>query len=101
MTRTLTRMAMLLLAITISLAALAKTHSEDITLYHDASLNGTVIPAGEYQVKYDTEGTTANVKFLKGKKEVASASGQVKTLDQKLNANQVVLQNGSGTPAIS
>ena len=93
MSRISLRYAVLALALTLSLSAFAKPRSESITLFHDASLNGTNIPAGDYVVKYDVDGTNAQVKFMQGKKEVASASGQVKTLPKKAPSNQVVLNN--------
>lgn len=101
MNRIMSRAGLLLLATTLSLSAFAKPRSENVTLYHDATLNGTTIPAGEYVVKYEVDGSTANVKFVKGNKEVASASGQVKTLNRKVDANQVVLNNGGAVPSIS
>jgi hypothetical protein len=93
MTRTTVRFALLALALTISLSAFAKSKSETITLYHDASLNGTSLPAGDYVVKYDLDGSNAQVKFLQKGKEVASATGQVKTLDKKAQSNQVVMSD--------
>jgi hypothetical protein len=87
------RFALLVLALTISLSAFAKPKSENITLYHDASINGTNLPAGDYVVKYDVDGPNAQVKFMQKGKEVASATGQVKTLDKKAASNQVVMSN--------
>jgi hypothetical protein len=91
MKRILVRLGLLVLALTVSVSAFAKSKSENITLYHDASLNGANLPAGDYVVKYDVDGTNAQVKFLRGSKEVASANGQVKTLSQKADSNQVVV----------
>jgi hypothetical protein len=87
------RYVLLGLALTVALSAVAKPRSESITLYHDASLNGTNIPAGEYVVKYDVNGSDAKVTFMQGKKEVATANGQVKTLQKKSSSNQVVLND--------
>ncbi len=101
MTRILSRAALLLLAVTLSTAALAKTRSATAILSQDASLNGTTIPAGEYVVKYDIDGPTAQVKFLKGSKEVASASGQVKTLDKKVGASQIFYNTDGKVPSIA
>ena len=101
MTRILARLTMLVFATTISISAFAgSTKTDTIMLYHDAQLNGTTIPAGEYTVKCETNGTSAQVKFLKGGKEVASASGQTKDLGKKATQGQVVLLNGSGVPSI-
>jgi len=47
------------------------------------------------------DGTAANVKFVKGNKEIASASGHVKTLDHKPESNQVVLDTTGNPPTIS
>jgi len=95
------RYGLLVLALTLSLSAFAKPKTENITLYHDATLNGTNLRAGDYIVKYDVDGTTAQVKFLKGNKEVASANGQVKTLDKKAGASQVVLSTSGDARSIS
>jgi hypothetical protein len=96
MTRILARLNFLVFAIGISITAFAgSTKTDTITLYHDAQLNGTTIPAGEYTVKCETNGNSAQVKFMKGGKEVASASGQAKELGSKMYHGQVVLQNGS------
>ena len=102
MTRILARLTVLALAIGISMSAFAgSTKTDTITLYHDAQLNGTTIPAGEYTVKCETSGSSAQVKFIKGRKEVASASGQTKDLGSKAPNGQVVLQDGGGVPSIT
>ena len=101
MTRFLARTGLVVLALMLSLSAYAKSKTESITLFQDATLSGTNLPAGEYVVKYDVDGTTAQVKFLKGNKEVASASGQVKTLSQKALSNQVVLNTDGNGRSIS
>lgn len=101
MTRIPARLVLPLLALTLSVTAFAKPKSENITLYHDATLNGTNLPAGEYVVKYDVDGSNAQVKFLKGSKEVASANGQVKTLTKKAGSNQVVINNDGNGRSIS
>ena len=101
MTRISLRYAMLALALTLSVSAFAKPKSETLTLFHDATLNGTNIPAGEYVVKYDVDGANAKVQFMHGKKEVASATGQTKTLSKKAPTNQVVLNTGGNARSIA
>lgn len=101
MKRILVRFGLLVLALTLSVSAFAKSKSENITLYHDASLNGANLPAGDYVVQYDVDGTNAQVKFLKGSKEVASASGQVKTLTKKAGSSQVVLNIDGNARSVS
>ncbi len=101
MTRILARLTMLVFAIAMSVSAFAGSAKTDtITLYHTAQLNGTTLPAGEYTVRCESNGSTAQVKFMKAGKEVASASGQAKDLGAKAMHGQVVLE-GSGVPSIT
>jgi hypothetical protein len=101
MTRNLIRAALFIFALAMTVSAFAASKSETVTLYHDAQLNGKTIPAGEYTVKCDTKGSTAQVKFLKSGKEVASANGQIKQLSNVPDHNQVVTQDGNGSATIS
>ncbi|MGA9568053.1 MAG: hypothetical protein WBS19_21180 [Candidatus Korobacteraceae bacterium] len=101
MTKVPVRFALLVLALTLSVSAFAKPKSETITLYQDASINGTTLPAGDYVVKYDLEGNNAQVTFMKGGKEVASANGEVKTLTKKPDANQVIMDIAGNSRTIS
>jgi hypothetical protein len=101
MTRTVVRAALFIFALTMSVTAFASSKSENVTLYHDAQLNGKTIPAGDYTVKCDTSGSTAQVKFLRNGKEIASANGQVKQLSTAPDHNQVVTQDGNGAATIS
>ena len=101
MTRNLARLTVLILAVMLSISAFAKSKTDTISLYHDAQLNGATLPAGDYTVKYEANGSTVQVKFIRNGKEVASATGQAKELDTKPNKAQVVLQTGAGTPSIT
>jgi hypothetical protein len=101
MTRTLARVTLVILALSMSIGAFAASKSQSVTLYHDAQLNGKTLPAGDYTVKCETTGSTAQVKFLRNGKEVASATGQVKQLGSAPESNQVITQDGNGTSSIS
>jgi hypothetical protein len=103
MRSTAVRFALITLALTLtfSLSAFAGSKSTNITLSQDVVVNGTTLPAGDYVVKYDVNGSNAQVKFTKAGKEIASANGQVKTLPKKTFTNQVQLSNSGGTPTIS
>jgi len=91
MSRAFVRYVLLALALGIAVSAVAKSKTESITLRQDATLNGTTLPAGTYVVKYSVEGSTADVKFIQGKKEIASAQGQVKPVTKKVSLNQLIL----------
>ena len=101
MTRVSLRFAVLALSVMLAVTAFAKPRSENITLYHDATVNGTSLPAGEYTVKYDVEGSNAQVWFMQGSKQVATATGQVKTLSKKTGSSQVVLDTDGNMRSIS
>ena len=105
MTRTLARLTLFVFALTLSISAFAasKTNakSEDVTLYRAAQLNGKTLPAGDYTVKCETTGSTAQVKFLRNGKEVASATGQVKQLSSAPRDAQLITTDGNGTATIS
>lgn len=101
MTRFSLRYAVLALALMLCITAFAKEKSENLILYHDATLNGVNLPAGEYVVKYDVDGANAQVKFMKGKTEVCSATGQVKALSKKPSNSQVVLDTENNARNIS
>ncbi len=95
---TLSTAGLLLLTAALTIPAVAKTRSEGVTLYHDAVVNGTTLPAGDYVVRYDVDGTNAQVSFVRNSKVVATATGQMKQLNDNVQHNQVVL-SGEGTPA--
>ena len=101
MNRILAHAALFLFAVTMSLSVFAGAKSETVTLFHDAQLNGKTLPAGEYTVKCDNTGSTAQVKFMRNGKEVASANGQVKQLTGAPDHNQVVVEDGNGGATIS
>src|ERR1700753_3011936 len=101
MTRTLPRVARFVVSLTLSVSAFAASKAQTVILFHDAQINGKTLPAGEYTVKCDTTGSTAQVKFLKSGKEVATASGQVKQLSNTPEYNQIVTQDGGSVPTIS
>ena len=101
MTRTLAGITLIVLALGLSISAFAGAKSQTITLFHDAQLNGKTLPAGEYDVKCDTTGSNAQVKFLRNGKEVASATGQVKQLSNAPEHNQLVTTDGNGGATIS
>ena len=102
MTRMLACVALLVFAVTMSISAFAGSKTESLILLHDAQLDGTTIPAGEYIVKYDANGSTCLVKVMKGNKTVATANGEVKQLAAKPRNNQVILQDVSGgIPTVS
>jgi hypothetical protein len=101
MIRNAVRFTLLVLALSLSISAFAKSKSENISLFQDVTVNGTTVPAGDYVIKYDVNGNDAQVKFTQHGKEIASTTGQVKTLSKKPVQNQVLLNTNGDTRTIS
>ena len=86
------------LAMVLLVAMGAFAGDKTITLSESTSINGQKLAAGEYKVKYQVNGSTADLHFLKGNKEVASASGQVVEMANAAREDSVVTTaNGDGT----
>lgn len=91
-----TKAVVLMLVLTIAVGAFAGDRS--LTFSSATSLNGQKIEPGEYKVKYNVSGSTADVQILQSKKQVASASGELVENGIVPNRDRVVLQNnGDGT----
>lgn len=86
----------LMLVLTVAVGAFAVDKS--LTFSSSTSLNGQKIAPGEYKVKYNVTGSTADVQILQNKKSVATASGQVVEAPNVANRDRLVLRNnGDGT----
>jgi hypothetical protein len=87
------------LALTFALSAFAAEKS--LTVYTDSTLNGQKVAAGDYKVDYEINGSNAEVKLLKNKKTVATATGQVVAKDTPSDQTAVVRsQNADGSSSI-
>lgn len=73
-----------------------------ITLNSPTIVNGQKLAAGEYVLRYEIKGETADVKLLKNKKEVATLTGHVvETKDVPAYDSLVRATNPDGTATIS
>jgi hypothetical protein len=96
-----TRFTLIALALGLSLSAWAKPNSGNVTLYHDVTVNGTNLPAGDYVVKYEAQGNNTQVQFLKDGKHVATVEAQLKTLPKKYGSSRVVFAPGADQRNVS
>jgi hypothetical protein len=79
-------------------ATAAFAGDKSVTLSAPTTINGQKIAAGEYRVRYQVSGSTAEVHFLKDKKEVASTSAQVVAIASPPPSDSVVTSaNGDGS----
>ena len=89
------------LALTLSVAACAESNTKNLTLREAVQVNGTTLPAGSYKVKYELNGSNAQVAILQGKKQIVTASGEVKQLPKKAGANQIVVRHNGNVPELA
>jgi hypothetical protein len=90
-----TKFALLALVLTFAVGAFAWEKS--VTFSSDTTLNGQKIAAGDYRVQYTVNGSTADVKILKGKKEVATGTAQVSETAQKQDTQLLLQENSDGS----
>ena len=64
-------------------------------------INGQQLPAGEYQVRWDGTGSTVEISFMQGKKELAKTSAKMVPLDTVSYGDSAVVDHNSGKAAIS
>jgi hypothetical protein len=57
------------------------------------TINGTKVPAGEYTLRYDIKGNTADVKLMKGQKTIATTTAAVVENKEKAPYDSVVREN--------
>lgn len=74
-------LAVLLITVFASFAAIAKTKSERVTFLKDIKVNGTLIKKGTYSIKYDDK--TSEISILKDGKVLAKALARVEQRDKK------------------
>ena len=85
-------------AVTLALTggAFAANVTKTITFANPVQVNGTTLKPGDYKVTYDDNSPSTQVTFKQGKKDLVTASAQVKPLDGKTPTTEVVY-DGDGS----
>ncbi len=66
------------------------------------TVNGTTLPAGSYQLKWEGTGSNVQLNILKGSKVVATTPARLVDLQQSPNQDQAVMKNnGDGSKSLS
>jgi uncharacterized protein YlzI (FlbEa/FlbD family) len=93
----------LLLSAVLALAATASAGEKGALEIRDTvTVNGKQLPAGKYTVTWEGSGPNVELKFLKGKQVVASASAQEVSLNTANYRNSIVTKaSDSGSPALT
>lgn len=89
-------------AIMVLVGASAKAkESRNMILPYDATVAGSHLASGSYNVQLQTHSPEATVSFLHGSKVVATAEGKVVDRGKKFQSNEVVYdQTGNGARVI-
>ena len=74
----------------VAVSAAARTKdSRSVLIPHDATVAGSQLASGTYNVHWQTHSPEATVTFLRGSKVVATAEGKVVDRGTKYSANEV------------
>lgn len=101
MKRSLVSIALLFLAMSLSVSAFAKGKSTDVQIYQPSQIAGATLQPGSYKMTLSFTGSTANVVFSQNGKQVATVTGQVVQLTKKADNTAITLDNSSGSSVIS
>lgn len=69
--------SLLALALPLTVLAAGPANAEKVTFTEPVTVGNTVLNAGNYKVKWDGEGSAAQVSFLQGNKTVATIPAMV------------------------
>ena len=69
--------------------------SRQVTLRHNAVLNGTSLPAGQYVIRWEAQSPRASVEFARGRKVVLSTEGKIENRGETYRADTVVYDTAS------
>ena len=95
--RLFSRMIPALLALSLAGSAFAAngSHKESFQIGADAQVNGTQLPAGDYEARWEGSGPTVQVSITQGKKVVATVPAQVVNLDKASSASETEIKNSA------
>ncbi len=94
----------LLLGLTVLLATsvFAASNKGSLETLSSITVNGTTLPAGSYQLKWEGTGSNVQLNILKGSKVVATTPARLVDLQQSPNQDQAVMKNnGDGSKSLS
>jgi hypothetical protein len=95
------RITVVAMSLAFAANAFAATNSGELFLANAASVNGTVLKAGAYKVKWEGTGDNLTVSILEGKKVMATAPAHMMDLGSKASGNSVLVTSTDGKPTIS
>jgi len=92
----------LVLLLATSVFAASDSNKGSLTTMNDVTINGRLIPAGEYSLKWEGTGANVQLNILKGKKIVATAPARRVDVEKASDSDAaVVLGNQDGSHSLS
>lgn len=88
------------LAVLLASSAFASNRAT-LQISEPIEVNGQQLAPGTYQLRWDGSGSSVEVSFMKGKKEVAKSSGTLRTLDKAYDYDSSVLDHANGKASVS
>jgi hypothetical protein len=90
------------LSLLLATSVFAASNKGSLQTMSPVTVNGTTLPAGDYQLKWEGTGSNVQLNILKGNKVVATTPARLVDTNQSPNGNQAVLKgNNDGTQSLS
>lgn len=85
-----------------ALAGSSDSGKATISISEDSSVNGTALPAGQYRVQWETDGSQATLKFINRDNDVVATTSAKVTERQQKSPETAVLRivEGSGEQVV-
>jgi hypothetical protein len=88
------------LAVLLATSAFA-SNKGSLQVRETVEVNGQQLTPGDYQVRWDGTGSTVEVSFMQGKKEVAKTTAKIVALDKPYGFDSTVVDHEGGKATIS
>jgi hypothetical protein len=88
------------LAVLLATSAFA-SNKGSLIVRESVEVNGQQLAPGNYQVRWDGTGSSVEISFMQGKKEVAKATAKMVALDQAPSFDSAIVDHSSGKAAVS
>ncbi|HET9284971.1 MAG TPA: hypothetical protein VFR24_23715 [Candidatus Angelobacter sp.] len=88
--------ASLVLMLVGSAFATNESHKANFKISGPAQVNGTQLPAGEYQARWEGSGPNVQVSIIQNMKVIATVPGQLVDMDHAAQYNTVETKNNPG-----
>ena len=76
--------------------AINESHKANFKLSEPTQVNGTQLPAGEYQARWEGSGPAVQVSIIQNMKVIATVPGQLVGMDQAASNNATEITNSNG-----